>query len=103
MRRLFSGLAVLPFLASIASAGQPLSDQQMDGVVAGGICIAPTLIYEIGLVPLVPPPPPPRCTAVLCGMPPGLTQSLPPPGPPPPPPPLFFSSFQIPGIGTFLP
>ena len=34
MRRLLLGLSVLPLLVSGASAGQPLSDQQMDLVVA---------------------------------------------------------------------
>lgn len=36
MQKLLLGFALLPFLASIASAGQPLSDQQMDGVIAAG-------------------------------------------------------------------
>jgi hypothetical protein len=35
MKKLLFGLTALPFLASIALAGQPLSDQQMDRVVAG--------------------------------------------------------------------
>jgi len=37
MQRLFCGLAALPFLASVALAGQPvmLNDPQMDGVTAG--------------------------------------------------------------------
>jgi hypothetical protein len=33
--RFLFGLAILPFLTSIASAGQRLSDQQMDKVIAG--------------------------------------------------------------------
>jgi hypothetical protein len=35
MRQFLFGLAALPFLANIALAGQPLSDQQMDKVTAG--------------------------------------------------------------------
>ena len=37
MKRILAGLAVLPFLAGVALAGQPvpLSDQQMDKVSAG--------------------------------------------------------------------
>jgi len=37
MKRLLSGLAVLPFLAGVCMAGQavPLSDKQMDTVTAG--------------------------------------------------------------------
>jgi hypothetical protein len=37
MQKLLFGLAALPFLASIAMAGQPLSDKQMDRVVAGTV------------------------------------------------------------------
>ncbi|MBV9199703.1 MAG: hypothetical protein JO320_21995 [Alphaproteobacteria bacterium] len=35
MKKLVSALATLPFLASVAIAGQPLSDKQLDNVVAG--------------------------------------------------------------------
>ena len=35
MNKLVLGLAALPFLAGAASAGQPLSDAQMDGTTAG--------------------------------------------------------------------
>lgn len=35
MKRIMSGLAVLPFLAGVAMAGQPLNDKQMDTVTAG--------------------------------------------------------------------
>lgn len=35
MKRFASALAVLPFLASVALAGQPLTDKQMDNVTAG--------------------------------------------------------------------
>jgi hypothetical protein len=34
MRKFLCGLAALPFLATTALAGQPLSDRQMDAVVA---------------------------------------------------------------------
>ena len=35
MKKLLFGLAALPFLAGIASAGQPLTNAQMDVVTAG--------------------------------------------------------------------
>lgn len=35
MKKTFMGMAILPFLASIALAGQPLTDKQMDKVTAG--------------------------------------------------------------------
>jgi len=35
MKKLVLGLAVLPFLAGMSLAGQPLTDQQMDKVAAG--------------------------------------------------------------------
>jgi len=35
MNKVLLGLAALPFLASAASAAQPLTDTQMDGVTAG--------------------------------------------------------------------
>jgi hypothetical protein len=35
MKKLLFGLAALPFLAGIASAAEPLSDAQLDGVTAG--------------------------------------------------------------------
>jgi len=35
MMRLLFGLAALPFMAGIASAGQPLTNAQMDAVTAG--------------------------------------------------------------------
>lgn len=35
MKSLLAGMAALPFLLSVASAGQPLTAQQMDGVTAG--------------------------------------------------------------------
>ena len=80
MRELLSGLAVLPFLASIASAGQPLSDPQMDEVIAGfavptsttpassssrlSLVITPT--GSIVLAPYTPPPPPPPPLTCIC-------------------------------------
>lgn len=54
MKKLLIGLAVLPFLAGVAAAGQPLSDQQMDGVTAGFDAIAHAeaegLVGESGIV-----------------------------------------------------
>ena len=35
MKRLIFGLAALPFMAGLASAGQPLTNAQMDAVTAG--------------------------------------------------------------------
>ena len=35
MKRFALGLAVLPFLAGVALAGQPLTNKQMDSVTAG--------------------------------------------------------------------
>jgi len=35
MKRLLLGLAILPFVAGVALAAQPLTDKQMDKVVAG--------------------------------------------------------------------
>jgi len=35
MKKTLMGMAILPFLASIALAGQPLTDKQMDKVTAG--------------------------------------------------------------------
>ena len=35
MKRTLMGMAILPFLAGVALAGQPLTDKQMDKVTAG--------------------------------------------------------------------
>jgi len=35
MKKTLMGMAILPFLAGIAPAGQPLTDKQMDKVTAG--------------------------------------------------------------------
>jgi len=35
MKRTLMGMAILPFLAGIALAGQPLTDKQLDKVTAG--------------------------------------------------------------------
>jgi hypothetical protein len=35
MKKVLMGLAILPFLAGIAAAGQPLTDRQLDRVSAG--------------------------------------------------------------------
>jgi len=39
MKKALMGLAVLPFLAGVAAAGQPLTDQQLDRVNGGFIAI----------------------------------------------------------------
>lgn len=54
MKKALMGLAVLPFLAGVAAAGQPMSDQQMDRVTAGftalGLAEAEGLVGESGIV-----------------------------------------------------
>ncbi len=54
MKRLLLGLVVLPFVASGALAGQPLTDQQMDRVTAGFDAFAQAgaegLVGESGLL-----------------------------------------------------
>lgn len=40
MKKALMGLAVLPFLAGVAAAGEPLTDQQLDRVNGGFIAIA---------------------------------------------------------------
>jgi hypothetical protein len=39
VKKLFLGLAALPFLAGLAVAAEPLSDPQMDRVSAGATCL----------------------------------------------------------------
>lgn len=48
MNKVLLGLAVLPFLAGAASASQPLSDTQMDGVTAGHVALASSLATALG-------------------------------------------------------
>jgi|SRR5579864_6185545 len=54
MRKLLTVLATLPFMAGVAVAGQPLSDQQMDRVTAGfsaiSVADAEGLVGESGVV-----------------------------------------------------
>jgi hypothetical protein len=54
MKKMLMGLAVLPFLAGAALAGQPLTNQQMDLVTAGYTAIsvadAEGLVGESGIV-----------------------------------------------------
>lgn len=54
MKKALMGLAVLPFLAGVAAAGEPLSDQQLDRVNGGFIAIAHAqaegLVGESGIV-----------------------------------------------------
>ena len=64
MRKLLFGLVALPFLASIASAGQPLSDQQMDRVIAG-FGTAPDACDCVSPQPAPIPPPTPLQTTGL--------------------------------------
>jgi hypothetical protein len=47
MKKLLFGLAALPFLAGIALAGQPLSDQQMDRVIAGITVVSVPLLAPL--------------------------------------------------------
>jgi hypothetical protein len=54
MKKVLMGLATLPFLAGVAVAGQPLTNQQMDRVTAGfaatSIADAEGLVGESGIV-----------------------------------------------------
>jgi hypothetical protein len=54
MKKVLMGLAALPFLAGVAMAGQPLTNQQMDRVTAGftatSIADAEGLVGESGVV-----------------------------------------------------
>jgi hypothetical protein len=61
MKKLLSGLAALPFLASVAFAAQPmpLTDNQMDKVTAGGGAVLQ--VFWIPCVEFSPPP----CTPIF--------------------------------------
>lgn len=48
MNKVLLGLAVLPFMAGAASAGQPLSDTQMERVTAGHTAFASSLATALG-------------------------------------------------------
>jgi hypothetical protein len=54
MRKVLMALAALPFMAGVAMAGQPLTDQQMDRVTAGfsalSVADAEGLVGESGIV-----------------------------------------------------
>lgn len=54
MKKMLMGLAALPFLAGVAVAGQPLTDQQLDRVTAGftsiSVADAEGLVGESGAV-----------------------------------------------------
>jgi hypothetical protein len=54
MKKVLMGLAALPLLAGVATAGQPLTDQQMDRVTAGFTAVATAdaqgLVGESGIV-----------------------------------------------------
>lgn len=54
MKKVLMGLAALPLLAGVASAGQPLTDQQLDRVTAGFTSFATAdaegLVGESGIV-----------------------------------------------------
>ena len=54
MKKVFLGLAALPFMAGVAMASQPLTSQQMDRVKAGfdatAIADAEGLVGESGIV-----------------------------------------------------
>jgi hypothetical protein len=78
IRRFLCGLAVLPFLASIASAGQSLSDQQMDRVIAGfAVPVTCSCAEEfIGMIS-VSPSPPPCCVAAYEAIFAGIEATLP--------------------------
>ncbi len=54
MKKVLIGLAALPFMAGVAAAGQPLSNQQMDRVTAGftalSVADAEGLVGALGTV-----------------------------------------------------
>ena len=50
MNKLLFGLAALPFLAGVASAGQPLTDTQMDVVTAGFSATSLAMATSLGPV-----------------------------------------------------
>ena len=54
MKKVLMGLAALPFLAGVAVAGQPLTDQQLDRVTAGftalSIADAEGVVGESGIL-----------------------------------------------------
>ena len=50
MSKLLFGLAALPFLAGVASAGQPLTDTQMDVVTAGFSATSLAMATSLGPV-----------------------------------------------------
>jgi len=54
MKKVLMGLAALPFLANVAVAGQPLTDQQLDRVTAGftatSIADAQGVVGALGIV-----------------------------------------------------
>ena len=50
MKRLIFGLAALPFMAGLASAGQPLTNAQMDAVTAGFSANASADVSAIGSI-----------------------------------------------------
>jgi hypothetical protein len=52
MKKFVIGLAALPFLASIAAAGEPLTNQQMDQVTAGFTSLAIADAQALGTVVL---------------------------------------------------
>ena len=71
MRKLLCGLALLPFLASMAMAAQPmrLTDQQMDKVAAGGVGITPCLEIPCFEPPCLVPCEPVPCILIPCEVP----------------------------------
>jgi hypothetical protein len=54
MKKVLIGVAALPFLAGVAGAGQPLTDQQLDRVTAGfsatSIADAQGVVGESGII-----------------------------------------------------
>ncbi len=61
MKRLLLGLGILPFVAGVALAGQPLADYQMDKITAGHdlSLIETTDVTQVGIFVNEPAPPPP--------------------------------------------
>jgi hypothetical protein len=72
MKRTLMGMAILPFLAGTALAGQPLTDKQMDKVTAGhdlqALELTNSTFVSIGIqAPTLAPTPPAGSTAIVVG------------------------------------
>lgn len=69
MKRLLLGMAILPFVAGVALAAQPLTDKQMDKVTAGHtlVLLERTDVSVVGINVGVAPVTPPASAGLLIG------------------------------------